>query len=500
MASMENMPVNVNSNKMKMKRKRTAIKIAYPFTYHEEVTMTIQDVNNLGVGVGRVDISDKIRPGGAENSSSRSSSSSSRIASGVDDDDDAFEGMTTTSSEWVVLVPKVLPGEQVIVKVYRNYKNYSEAELVSVVQPSAERVRPKCKYFETCGGCQYQMAPIALQREWKQKQVATALSRIGKIHVDVNACIGTDDHYAYRTKLTPHFNAPWTLADLKIGFQKKGTHIIMDIDECIIASDAINAKYAQVRAMIHTEIEAKGVPKRGATLLFREGNNGFIETVPTNNITQTVSGLVFKYRAGEFFQNNAFALPLLIDHVGDLLKGHGCEYLIDAYCGSGLFSLSAHKQFKMIYGVEISALSVEAAVANARSNKITNVQFITGSSEKIFDGQSVLSASAEDDGGPQPTLSGVDPNKTAVLIDPPRRGCDASFLHQLITFSPKKIVYVSCDPATQARDGKYLVENGYTVTSVTPVDLFPQTRHIENVMCFVRLVDSVTGPASAGEI
>jgi len=467
MASLENIPVNINSNKMKTKR--VPIKISYPFTYHEEVTLTIQDVNNMGVGVGRVDISDKIKPGNIESNSS----SNSCIAADVDDAtaiDASAEGTPVTSSEWVVLVPKVLPGEKVVAKVYRNYKNYSEAELVSVVQASPDRVEPKCKYFETCGGCQYQMAPIALQRTWKRSQVAAALLRIGKINVDVSDCLGTDEHYGYRTKLTPHYNAPWTLADLKIGFQKRGTHIIMDVEECIIASDAINAKYAQVRSKINTEIAAHGVPSKGATLLFRQGDDGFIETVPKNNITQTVSGLVFKYKAGEFFQNNAFALPLLIDHVTDLVKGHDCEYLIDAYSGSGLFSLSMHKQFKLIYGVEISALAVEAAIANARLNRISNVRFIAGASEKIFDNQ----------------LSGVDHNKTVVLIDPPRRGCDASFLHQLISFSPKKIVYVSCDPATQARDGKYLVENGYSITSVTPVDLFPQTRHIENVMCFVR--------------
>lgn len=439
--------------------------------------MTIHDVNNMGMGVGKVNISEKIKPGAADTSRISGSSSGDDAAASLNIPDDTVDATSVTSSEWVVLVPKVLPGEQVIAKVYRNHKNYSEAELVSVVQPSLDRIAPKCKYFESCGGCQYQMAPIKLQRTWKRDQVLTALKRIGGINVDVRECLGTDEHFGYRTKLTPHYNAPWTLSDLLIGFQKRGTRIIMDVEECIIASEAINTKYATVRSKIVNEIETNGVPKKGATLLFREGDNGFVETSPKNDITQSVSGLVFKYKAGEFFQNNAFVLPLLVNHCIDLLVGHGCEYMIDAYCGSGLFSLSAHKQFKKIYGVEISALAIEAANQNAKSNKIRNVNFIHGSSEKIFDTLKPSTTCA---------TAGIDSDKTAVLIDPPRRGCDSSFLEQLVGFHPKKIVYVSCDPATQARDGKYLVDNGYKITCVTPIDLFPQTRHIENVMCFVR--------------
>ena len=161
----------------------------------------------------------------------------------------------------------------------------------------------------------------------------------------------------------------------------------------------------------------------------------------------------------------------MADHVIDLVRGDNCNYFIDAYCGSGLFSLTVHEHFKKCYGVEISALGVSAAKANADANDVTNVEFLQGSSERIFNNVQHLEA-----------------DETVVLIDPPRKGCDEQFLKQLSNFNPKKIVYVSCDPSTQARDTKYILNcgNGYSIRSVTPVDFFPQTRHIENVMCFVR--------------
>jgi 23S rRNA (uracil1939-C5)-methyltransferase/tRNA (uracil-5-)-methyltransferase len=191
--------------------------------------------------------------------------------------------------------------------------------------------------------------------------------------------------------------------------------------------------------------------------------------------------MTFQYTAGEFFQTNAYALPLMVQRVLQLASGHDCSTLIDAYCGSGLFSILAHKNFVEVFGVEISELAVKAAVENVKRNGISNVHFSVGLSESIF--QHIGRGKA------QARAGRVDPNSTVVLLDPPRKGCDEVFLKQLISFHPKKIIYVSCDPATQARDAKYILDSsssGYSVTAVCPVDLFPQTRHIENIMCFVR--------------
>jgi len=408
-----------------------------PFPYHHELELRIDDVSNLGVGVGRVQLP---------------------------------ASPTTAASSWVVMVPLVLPGETVRVRVFRNHATYSEADLVEVVTPSPDRVQPQCQYFSVCGGCNYQMMSLPAQRRWKQAQVESLLARLGGItDATVNPVVGTEHAYHYRSKITPHYDSPRRAEDLKVGFQRRGTRIIIDVDQCIIATPAINKEYAEARVALKEQMSKK-LPKKGATLLFREGDGAHVETDPRKNMQQQVNGITFTFKAGEFFQNNAYVLPLMVDHVLSLCKGKGSRFLIDAYCGSGLFSLCAAADFEAVYGVEVSDLAVQAAQANARANNIGNAQFLCGSSEAIFSQVKHL------------------PNaETVVLIDPPRKGCDEQFLSQLFAFSPKKVVYVSCDPATQARDAKIMIaDGGYRITSVTPFDLFPQTRHIENVIAFER--------------
>ena len=150
--------------------------------------------------------------------------------------------------------------------------------------------------------------------------------------------------------------------------------------------------------------------------------------------------------------------------MGRQIKTDEVKYLIDAYCGVGLFAISLGKQFEAVASVEVSESAVVWARANAEINKVSNAQFIAGSAEAIFVDVS------------------FDAGETAMIIDPPRKGCDQVFLDQLFEYGPKRLVYVSCDPATQARDLKILIEGGYIVERIQPFDLFPQTRHIENVV------------------
>jgi 23S rRNA (uracil1939-C5)-methyltransferase/tRNA (uracil-5-)-methyltransferase len=405
--------------------------IPTPFQYHEIITITIDDITNLGSGVGRYLLPDGI-------------------------------------SSWVVMVPLCLPGEIVKARIYRNHQSYSDADLIEIIKPSSDRIIPLCKYFEICGGCQYQHITVSAQRLWKRQQVLSLLNRIGNItNITVNDVIGTDNYYGYRTKITPHYNAPRSVNDLKVGFQQRGTRIVIDIDQCIIAVPEINEKYESIRKELKNKMINK-LPKKGATLLLRSCEEG-VETDHTKIITQKVNGIEFKFKAGEFFQNNEFVIPLMVDHVIKHAIGDDCNYLIDAYCGSGLFSLCAASSFKRVEGVEVSDLAIKAAIKNAELNNITNANFICASSEAIFS-----------------KVQDLPRDNTIIILDPPRKGCDDDFLKQLIKFYPKKIVYVSCDPATQARDAKFIVDGGYRIKDVTPFDLFPQTRHIENVIVFIR--------------
>lgn len=172
---------------------------------------------------------------------------------------------------------------------------------------------------------------------------------------------------------------------------------------------------------------------------------------------------------------NPFILPALVSYVVSEAKGDGCcKYLIDAYCGSGLFSLSAAADFSSVVGIEVSHRAVQAAKQNALANQISNVEFIEGKVQAIFaDVKSTQTVDAS--------------SQTTVIIDPSRKGCDISFLNQLIEFAPRRVVYVSCNPATQARDAHVLVSNGYVISRVKPFDLFPQTKHIENVLTFNKI-------------
>ena len=186
-------------------------------------------------------------------------------------------------------------------------------------------------------------------------------------------------------------------------------------------------------------------------------------------VTESVGGLSFQFCAGEFFQNNPYILPDLVEFA--VSNAAGSKNLVDAYCGVGMFALSAAKRFENVAGVEISAKAIECANVNARINNIKNCDFLIGKAETIF-----ADISQRFDGA-----------ETSMIIDPPRAGCDVAFLEQLIAFAPRKLVYVSCGPDTQARDLAYLTARGYAVKCLQPFDLFPQTRHIENVAVLEKL-------------
>ena len=199
---------------------------------------------------------------------------------------------------------------------------------------------------------------------------------------------------------------------------------------------------------------------RGATLLLRDAA-GTVTTDPGAIVAESIGRegeppLQMRFLARDFFQNNPFILPSLLAHVRAQAASDGARFLVDAYCGSGLFALGAAGAFERVTGVEISASSVEFARANAVANGVTNAGFQVGDAAAIF--------------------SGLDfpPGETAVVIDPPRKGCDDAFLDQLFVFGPRTVVYVSCDPPTQMRDLKRFLAAGYGLTEVQPFDLFPK--------------------------
>ncbi len=409
-----------------------------PFGYHQEIEVEIATLTNLGSGLGRVAL-----PG-------------------------------ETEAKWVVMVPFTLPGEKVRARAYRNHKNFSEADLVAVITPSPHREAAPCPLFGRCGGCQYQHLAYPEQLAWKQRQVTELLQHLAGVAFAAAPTIASPRDYGYRSKITPHFNPPRRLpdaagpvspAEMPIGFLRQGTRFdLMDVPRCIIATEKINARLTEVRATVRARA-AEGAYTRAATLLFREAS-GEVTTDYDAAITETVGELKLHFLARDFFQNNPFILPAFTRYVREQAAGSGARFLVDAYCGSGLFALTAASAFERVAGIELSASSIRFARENAAANGISHATFQAGDAAAIF-------------AGLDPAFRPAD---TAVIIDPPRKGCDAPFIQQLLAFAPRTVVYVSCDPATQMRDLSHFLAAGYTLTAAQPFDLFPQTRHLECVL------------------
>lgn len=393
----------------------------HPYAYHQELELTVDNLTNLGMGVAR------------------------------------HEG-------WVIMVPFVAAGEKVRARIYRNHKNYSEADLIEVLEKSPDRVEPGCALFGECGGCQYQHIRYESQKQIKARHVQECFAKIGGMkEAPVVPTLGSPKEYGYRSKLTPHYPAAKEGGEFPIGFLKVGSRYhIVDIPYCPIASETINAALPEVRKRRLAE-----PPVRGGTLLLRDCASG-VETDPRKIVEQQVGHLRFRHPAGEFFQNNPYVLVSMLELVLDKLKLHDTRFLVDAYCGSGLFSIAASPLFEKVYGIEIAEGLVARASENAALNGVTNGVWHCGDASSIFAGLDIQGS------------------ETTLLVDPPRKGCSPEFLEQVFRFQPRHLVYVSCDPATQARDVKLLCENGYLLQEVRPVDLFPQTRHIESVATLVK--------------
>ena len=407
-----------------------------PFAYHQEIELSISTLTNMGQGLGRV----PIEGSGGE-------------------------------AKWVVMVAFALPGERVRARVFRNHANFSEADLLEVVEASPHRIAPRCALFGQCGGCQYQNLRYEEQLEWKRRQVGELVLHMAGLSVEVSPVIPSPRPFGYRSKITPHFNAPREGRDLAIGFLRQGNRFdIVDVPRCEIATEAINTRLTEARADIRRRAAGPGY-ERGATVLFRDAG-GVVTSDSEQRVTEAVplgadGTLHLSFLARDFFQNNPFILPAFASYVRDQARSTGARFLVDAYCGSGLFALAAARAFERVAGVEVSESSVAFARENAAANAITNAAFTEGDAASIFSGLDFPAADS------------------AVVIDPPRKGCDPEFLRQLFAFRPRSVVYVSCDPATQMRDLKEFLASGYAVTAVQPFDLFPQTRHLECVITLV---------------
>lgn len=423
---------------------------------------------------------------------------------------------------FTLFVPGALPGEKALVKVVKLKKQFGYAKLLKVLEPSAERVEAECGIYKQCGGCQLQHLSYEAQLKWKRQIVVDNLERIGKLqNVLVHPTLGMQDPWKYRNKAQVPFGEEQ--GGLVGGFYAQGSHRIIDMEECLIqheSSDTVVAAIKQIGRKYgvtpYNEETGSGLLRHVVVkVAFRTGEimvvlvtNG--DKIPRvdewiSEIREAVPGVtsicqnVNKARSNVIFGDVTRVLwgsDVIYDYIGDVkfaisarsfyqvnpvqtevLYGKALEYaalsggetVIDAYCGIGTISLFLAQKAGQVYGVEIVPEAISDAQRNAELNGMRNAHFEAGAAEVVI---------------PAWREQGIAPD--VIVVDPPRKGCDVALLDTILAMQPDRVVYVSCNASTLARDLAVLEAGGYRTVEVQPVDMFPHTVHVESVALLVQ--------------
>ena len=414
----------------------------------------------------------------------------------------------------VVFVPNTVPGDEMRVKLTKVKATHGFGIPAGIITASADRVRPACIVADKCGGCQWQAVSYKAQIAAKHRLVSDALVRIGKLeNVEVDPVLAAEMQLNYRNKATyPVVKSQ--VNTVKAGYYRKGSHTVVNLNQCPVQDERLDPLLAEVKQdiqarqwKIYDERNHKGhikhlslrVGQRTGQILLtlvsrsvklkgiHEQAQQWMERYPdvvgvlinlnwkkTNAIfgpetyciagrsylEESFAGLTFQMQPTTFFQVNTTQAERLLNEIQQELALTGKEVVLDAYCGIGTFTLPLAKQAKHCIGIESFTESVTQAEKNAALNGIENVSFVIGDVGK--------------------TLPEVEEQPDVVIMDPPRKGCEPAVLEALIEMKPGRIVYVSCNPATLARDLKVLCEaGGYQISRIQPADFFPQTSHVE---------------------
>jgi len=425
--------------------------------------------------------------------------------------------------DFTVFVPGALPGELVTAQITEVKKNYAKGRLLTVDRPSSDRVNPPCGIYDRCGGCQLQHLSYPAQLAAKRQRVIDALTRIGKLdNVIVHPTLGAENPWHYRNKM--QFPVGTAGSEVVIGCFAQGTHQIIDTDNCLIQAEANNTIARTVRGIIkdlgistYDELTGQGLvrhvlgrvgtatgevmvvlvtngralPKKEEIInRLREGIPHLASVVQNVNtkktnvilgeetillwgketITDRLGDFIFNISALSFFQVNTKQAEVLYNKAVEYANLTGQETVIDAYCGTGTISLFLAKKAKKVYGIEVVEAAIRDAERNAADNNVNNVEFIVGDAVEVM---------------PRLFKAGIRPE--VIVVDPPRAGCDRKVLETFAAMQPERIVYVSCNPSSLARDLAVLTELGYVTREVQPVDMFPQTFHVECVTLMSRV-------------
>lgn len=357
-------------------------------------------------------------------------------------EDIAFGGEgVARANHFVIFVPFVAPGERVVVELTELKRRFARGRSVEILDPSPHRVTPRCPVFGECGGCQYQHLDYSIQLEIKQKQIRDLLERIGGLDPDAVApVVACPTPYYYRNRIMVRSQWNREKRDMNVGFLRFDNRLVVDVEECHIAEPVLNRELGKIRL--------NPPRKNGVKVVLRVFPDDWF--LPRDS----------------FFQNNFHLLPGLVQAVAGRLRASEIRHLIDAYCGVGFFSLELASHLASFVGIEIDRMAIQAARENAVRRGVTNGEFIEARTEDAL----------------PDLLKKLPADQTGILLDPPRRGCDPDGLALLARVRPRQILYVSCHPATLARDlARLAAEGKYRLEKLIPLDMFPQTQHVECV-------------------
>ena len=363
-----------------------------------------------------------------------------------------------------VFVPLSAAGDKLFVKIFQLKGKTAFAEIESVIEPSPVRIEPPCSYFGKCGGCDFQQMHYDDQLSAKLDMIRDSLKRIGKIEYDTEIpMIASPKQFEYRSRAQWHLET----RQKKIGYFRRNSHDIIDIEHCPILDPTLNNTLKDLRTTLNwegfwanrAEIEAACGSDASVSLYSPE----IIE--PTDEISYNSVNNNYVYSAQSFFQGNQWLIQQLIETA---LSGVSGERALDLYCGVGLFTLPLAKRFSQVIGVEGNDTAIEFANRNAAYARLENVSFVTENVADFLSGHE---------------LEGTD----FVLLDPPRTGTEKGVIDKIVKLKPNEISYVACDPSILARDLRQLIDGRYMIESITALDLFPQTHHVEAVVRLKRI-------------
>ncbi|MGV8058520.1 MAG: class I SAM-dependent RNA methyltransferase [Smithellaceae bacterium] len=358
--------------------------------------------------------------------------------------------------KFVVFVPFAAPEDELEIEITQCKKKFARGRILKIIKASPLRVKPLCRYYEKCGGCCYQHISYEEQLKIKKQQVEDIFLKIAKITVPpVMPLVASPRSYHYRGKAQCHLRI--SSAGSKLGFLDISGGKIVDIERCEIMEETINKKISRLR-------ESAFIPyKEDARLsIWSDLSNELPDK--KGQIKRVVKGKEFLVPSGGFFQNNLFLTEALVDAVCQMALSGKLDMLVDVYCGCGLFSIFLAPFAREVFGIELNPKAVKFAQINATKENIKNVTFICGDAGEELLKRQYLPLSGEID---------------LLILDPPRTGCGGSVLQTITGLQPRRLIYISCNPATQARDVRILGESGYKLLRLFPLDMFPQTQHVE---------------------